>query len=123
MRKLAVAVLVMVSLALAMGVCAAFRLGLVEKAIHVRWILPAGGIALLLSGFCFWWFAGSPSLAANRRIVLSVALGQVILGFVMLVAGLYPASWVLVALILVAFFLSQGLVLLAALRARARRAG
>ena len=122
MRKFFVTVLVVVSLGVAAGVYEAFRLGLIEKAIHLRWLLPAGGVVLLFSGFCFWWFSDSPSLAANRGIVLSLVFGNVILGCVALVVGLYPAgSWLLVALILIGFFLSQGLLLVAALRARARR--
>jgi hypothetical protein len=122
MRKFFVAVLVVVSLALAVGVYEAVRAGLVEKTIHARWLPAVIGVVLVLAGFCFWWFSRSPSQPRNRGMLLSLAMGNVIFGSICLAVGLYPVgSWVLVALILIGFFVFQGLLLVAALRGRASR--
>jgi hypothetical protein len=122
MKKGFVPILVVLSLILAVGVYEAIRMGLIDKAIHARWLPLLIGGALIFAGFCFWWFSRSSSGPRNRGLLLSLAAGNVIFGSVCLAVGLYPVgSWGLVALILIGFFTLQALVLIAALRGRASR--
>jgi len=122
MKKLFIPILALLSLVLAVGVYEAIRRGMVDKAIHARWLPLLIGAALILAGLCFWWFSRSSSDPRKRGMLLSLAAGNVIFGSACLAVGLYPVgSWGLVALILIGFFTLQALLLVAALRGRASR--